>query len=320
MIRTTSFLAFALAVNLIAGACLDTTTLKDIGFDNTQTLAIVPAPVVCTDLFKTSGTCVPEADVQAKITADNKNLQSSVEIFSSLSTAMNKLADTVGSSSASDKAAVNGILTRLSASKDGCITAWSTVQQGITCLLASGDASTYTTVSTTVDVNVDTIIIGSYLTACMDYIDLVCLLTAGVSVSTSVSVTDSIFLTNESEYKSSCTILNTNYSCSTDACNTAKYNAIVNVFFKPYNYEFFPNSNIFTNITNKLKDLADQVSTWFKDLFSRRLLEDNDVNTRSSPSGADVKTYGTNSGQTKVTNNAYLVSVVVAFVMNALIA
>lgn len=307
-----SLVTLSLAISLASSECLSSDTLKAIGFDTTQDLAVVASPTVCTDLFKDVGTCVPEAEVEAKIKADNENFKARVNIFADVSEALTKLADTIGSESEADKTAIENILSRTESTKNSCVNAWSVVQQGITCYLASGSASTNTSVGTTVSVNVDRAVVGPYLESCLDYIDSICLLTAGMSISTSVTVSDTTFLTKTDTYLSGCQTLKTNYSCTTDECKNARYDAIINIFFKPYDYEFFPNSSIFANITDKLKDLADNVTDWFKDLFERRLLDESDVETRSASEGTDAKTYGEKSGQEKVTENASIISMLVA--------
>lgn len=315
MKQTTAFLTLSLIATLASTACLSEKTLKDIGFSSTQGVAIIVAPIICTDVFKTSGSCVPETSVKGKIEADNENLQTRVNIFTDLKTAMQKLADTVESTNAQYKTTVENILTKTGASKNSCIEAWSTIQQGVTCYLASGDASANTTIGSTLEVSVNTSTVGAYLERCLDYIDSICLLTAGMSISSDVTVTDSTFLSKETSYKAECQTLKANYSCITDACKSARYDTIINVFFKPYDYDFFPSNSFFKDVTNKLKDLAGKVTDWFKDVFSRRLLEDSDVKTKSSPTGADVKTHGDNSGQNKVTSGTFMMSAVIAAVV-----
>ena len=318
--KLVSLLALCLTFSLASSDCLPEDTLKDIGFDSAQGVAVVSEPIVCTDLFGTTGTCVPEASVIAKIEADNDKFKSSVNIFADISTSMNDLANVVKEESEEDKEIIENILKNTENSKDNCINAWSVVQQGITCFLASGEASTHVSVGAKLTVNVDRNVIGPYLESCLDYIDTICLLTAGMSISSSVTVSDEAFLSNSAEYKSSCETLRDNYSCSTDECKATKYDTIINVFFKPYNYGFFPSNNVFTNISNKLKDIADSVGEWFSDLFSRNLMEEEDVETRSSSNGSDPKKHGNNSNQEKVTESAPVFSMVVLAVIAFIVA
>lgn len=304
-----------MSLNLVVSDCLSTDTLTSIGFGSTQSLATYTAATVCVDLFNTSGSCVPEADVKAKLEADNKNFEDSVNIFTYVSSALSTLADTLSSTSTTDSNSIKSILTSLNNTKDGCIAAWSTIQQGITCYLASGEASSNSSVDTSVSVNINTSNDGSNLLACMDYIDAVCLLTAGTSISSTVTVTDTSFLSNETDYKSSCEILQANYSCTTDECMATKYDTIINVFFKPYDYGFFPSESIFTSITDKLSSIAEDVSSWFSDFFSRRLLDESDVVAVSSTSGIDASAYGDDSGVAKVTSGIRIISCLVMISM-----
>lgn len=307
--KLTSLLFLTILWNLSSSECLSADVLTSLGFSQTQTLTKIDNSSVCTELFKTSGSCVPEASVKAKLDADNNFFSISASVFAQVSLVMSTLAETFGKSSEALKKSVNDIIDSTKSSKDSCIEAWSVVQQGVTCYLASGVASSNTSINSTIDVNVKTSEVGPYLSKCIDYIDSICLITAGMSISSDVSVDDSAFLTNKSKYEASCQVLKDNYTCTDDACYQLKYKTIIEVFYKPYDFSFFPTSEIFTTLTNKLSDIASDVTSWFKNLFSRRLLSDSDVRTKSSDDGAAAKSIGENSGYNKVTSGTYAYSI-----------
>lgn len=302
-------------------ACLETTTLTNLGFGSTQASANIAAPTVCTDLFKDKGACVPEASVKAKLEADNKIFSANAEAMSDVGDSLKSLAEIVGKSSADSKTAVEAIRTKVNSENSACIEAWSTLQQGITCYLASGDASTNTTVNgTNVTVKVNNATVGAYLDNCLSTIDAVCLLTAGVSISSSVTVTDSTFLSNQTAIGTACQALKTNNG-STDAMKAARYAVLINSVFKPYDASFFPNVSFFTSIGAKFEALGASVSSWFKSTFSRRLAEASTVKTESTATGgADPKANGTNSGYDKVKGSAstYAITALVFSAMAAL--
>lgn len=308
-------LTLSFAAALARSACLDSSVLTSLGFSSTQALAVVSGPTVCTDLFATSGTCVPQAAVSAKFESDNSAFSARASVYGDLTSSLDSLASIVGNTSASAKASVQAISANATANADACVTAWSTLQQGITCILASGAASNFTssvngtsTNSTaTLTVNVNTAAVGPYLQSCMAYYDSLCLLTAGVSISSNVTVTDSTFLKSQSTLGTPCATLKSNYNCTTTACQTTIYNTLINNFYAPYDYTLFPDVSVFTEISTKIKGLGASISTWFKSTFDRKLATSPNVKTNSSSSGADAKTNGSNSGGKKVTSSAGLV-------------
>lgn len=303
-------------------ACLDSTVLTNLGFASTQASANIATPTVCTDLFATKGACVPEASVKAKLEADNNTFSANAEAMADVSDSLSSLADIVGKVQASYKTSVQAIKTKVDSENSSCIEAWSTLQQGITCYVASGDASTYSTVdaSGNVTVQVNGTTVGAYLENCLSTIDAVCLLTAGISISSDVTVSDSAFLSNKTTIGTACQTLKTNYAGTDDASKNARYTVLINTVFKPYDASFFPNISFFTNISAKFEALGASVSTWFKSTFSRRLAESKTVNTQSSATGADPKANGTNSGYDKVKGSAstYAVTALVFSVIAAL--
>ena len=326
---------FSLTISFISSGCLDEETLKSVGFTSTQDLEVIDSPEICTDLFSTSGTCVPEATVKAKIEADNNNFRSSVTVFANVSSALTNLASIVGSESEENKEAIEKMEENTKNTRDSCIKAWNVVQQGITCYLACGDASENTSVGAKVTVKVNRDNVGEALEACKDYIDSMCLLTAGVSISSSVTVSDNLFLSKQAEYKSSCEVLKENYSCDTEECKKTTRDTIINVFFKPYNYSFFTSANVFADVSfdNELenkevedkevedKEIEDKNQ---EDLLNnssyRRLEEESDVDAESDPDGTDTKTHGEKSNVEKVESSSSLISVIITGLMMLLIA
>lgn len=306
-----AILALSLAINLISNDCLAENTLKTLGFSSTQDAEVKSSPEVCTDLFSTSGTCVPEAEVKAKIEADNKNFKASVSVFAKVITELSSLGSLVNIEDDENKKTMDNIMDKAKGSRNNCIKAWSVVQQGVTCYLASGDASNNTSVGANISVNVNRTQVGSHLEACLDNIDLICLMSTGVAISSSMTISEAMFLSKQAEYKSSCEKLRDNYSCDTEECKTARYDTIINIFFKPYNYSFFASVNAFADISDLLNDLADDISDWFENTFSRRLQEGSNVETKSDSDGTDAKKHGENSNVEKVEKGSYILSAVI---------
>lgn len=286
-------LIIALAAALANSACLSADVLTSLGFSSTQAVAVIAAPTVCTNLFSTVGTCVPQDAVQAKLTADNSAFSAKADVYADVVTSLGDLATIVASTSADSKTQVQTIQANAKANSSACLEAWSTLQQGITCYLASGDASSNTTVNgSTVTVNLNSAIVGSYLQNCTAYIDSICLLTAGVSISSSVTVSDSAFLTNQATLGAPCQTLKANYGCTTATCNQANYDVLINTFFQPYTYTIFPSISIFTDISTKFKSLSASISTWFSSVTS------SGTSTSTSTNGSATTTATTGSANT----------------------
>lgn len=331
---------FSLSVALARSACLPEATLKALGFDAVQASATIAAPTVCTDLFKTSGACVPEASVQAKLQADSSALSDALKGYNKMFSSMIDVQLSTLSLAKAPDAQVTALKEQLATLKNGCVNAYSTLQQGVTCFLASADASTHTTTDGSVAININTSTAGAALAACNDLISFMCTYTAGVSMTGSVYPSTDFTFDNEAQFKTACTALNTNFGCVTADCTKTKYDLYINTFFKPYDYTVFPSAAVggkigglyedalsaikkaagsIGNITDKIKD-AFGGSDLLGERSARKLAENSNVSAKSSATGADVKEYGTNSGYDKVeADSTYLISALFAVVFATLL-
>lgn len=331
---------FSLSVALARSACLPEASLKALGFDAVQTSATIAAPTVCTDLFKTAGACVPEASVKAKLEADSSALAGALKGYNKMFSSMIDVQLSTLSLAKAADAQVAAMKEQLSTLKNGCVNAYSTLQQGITCYLASSEASTHTTTDGSIAININRSTAGAALAACNDLINFMCTYTAGVSMSTSVYASTGFTFDNEAQFKTACTELNTNIACSTPECLTTKYDLYINTFFKPYDYTLFPTADVGSKIGGLYEDALSaikkaagsigSITDKIKDAFggsdllgessSRKLAENSNVTAKSSATGADVKEYGTNSGYDKVeAGSAYLISTLFALVFATLL-
>lgn len=328
--------------------CLSNTVLTSLGFGDTQAVQKNDSATLCTNLFKDVGSCVPDASVKAKIEADNASFSASVSnigrIYDSLASITEFLTDLADNKDSPSDSQIESVF---DAARDMCVSSYSTVQQGITCYLASGDASTHTTVDgSTVTVNVDSATVAPLLYNCLPLVSIACQYHAAVVISSDNSVgtkANASDVTINNDYIAPCNTIKEKYSCkdTDDSCKQAIGEAIVDYFFAPYSYDLFPNesdskliSRDFKTVLSGLKKNKDQLEAAIKaggsistdtavstdtSTNSRRLADNSNVKTKSASDGTDAKANGENSGVDKVeTAHTYLVSVAVAFIIAAL--
>lgn len=313
-VAATRLLSAFLLIAMVQNACLDATTLASLGFSKTQTATVNASATICKDLFAGSGSCVPDATVQAKLDADNDDLLDAISVYNKSANILIKLQDSKDLTDAQKKQ-LNTIQTNMQSTQQQCLTAWNQIQQGITCYLASADASENTSVTNQVIVNVDTDKVGTVLDACLGWIDGLCLLTTGVSISTGISLNDSTFQKEIDTYGKACNDLTKYYNCdaSDTACLSSRHSIIINSIFQPYNYDFFPDTITFDGIKSDVEKQFNKIKNWFKDAFSRRLVEESTTRTAAKSGGQDAATNGQNSGvQTETVNSVakMLISIV----------
>lgn len=289
-------LALSLLCALARSACLSDTTLKSLGFASTQQVEIVAAPTVCTDVFKAYGACVPEADVKAKMQTDSDNLSASLSgldtVFSGILQV--DLAAMEAANTSTDE--VNLFKTSFETYKTQCINAYSTLQQGVTCYLASGDASNNTTSDTAINVNINTATAGALLADCSVIINLTCMLTAGVSVDsdTSLEALSASFNTdNAAAFGSACTALQGANGCTTSTCMQTQYDAYINTFFKPYDYTMFPSKSTASTFNSLMKKTLSELKKLLKSVGS--------ISTTSSTATSTDAAANTSSTSTATT-------------------
>ena len=312
-------IALILAVASIRSACLSAETLKNIGFASTQDLTKPTGAKYCTDLFAASGSCVPEASIEAKLKADNEGLSTSTNAMIDMFDAISEYSSLLTEIAGGDKDAVKAAKNALSESRGTCINAWNTIQQGVTCYLASGDASTYTTVGSEVSVKVLKSSVGAELYKCLPVVVALCEFTAGVQINTTSSasigsmLSGASFAANANLLSTACTTLKTNYSCSTTDCLAARQSLIVDTFFAPYDYSAFPSVASSGTLVTALKTVTDTLKLALK-AVSRRLATTTPVKAKANDTGADAKTYGDNSNYDKLKGEGIFKLALPAFV------
>lgn len=320
-------LILALAIAYANSACLDATVLADLGFDSTISVAVESSPSVCTDLFSTVGTCVPDSVVESKLKSDNDGVSASLGVMVDIFGANADLEATMLGTASATSTQISAAKASINAEVTACVTAWSTVQQGITCYLASGDASSNTTVSgSTVTVTVSSSTVGPLLAACLPVFESICGFTTDVSMDDSASLTVDSFktgtsITTNSSLTAACTTLAANSDCSTTDCTQAQYDVIINSFFAPYDYSTFPSATVATSITTAITsantdlEAAIKAGTYTSTSSSttssttsstssstRRLSSSSTVKTQSSSTGgSDAAAHGSKSNVDKAT-------------------
>ena len=251
-------LILALTVAYATSACLDATVLANLGFTSTIAVSVESSPSVCTDLFSTVGTCVPDSVMEAKMKSDNDNVSASLGVMVDIFGAGASLQATLLGSASATSSQISAAKASLNAEVSACVQAWSTIQQGVTCYLASGDASSHTTVSgSTVSVTVSSSTVGPLLAACVPVFESICGFTTDVTINDSASLTVDSFKTgasisSNSSLTAACTTLAANSDCSTTACTQAQYDVIINSFFAPYDYSTFPSATVAASITTAI--------------------------------------------------------------------
>lgn len=295
--------------------CLSDSVLQDLGYGSVKTASLLKASGLCVDLFKTQGSCVTENGILKKFKRDNDNLNSAFSMYPSLVSTMKKLADSVGEQSRLNKSQIIRILENMNETKEQCFKTWNIIQQGITCYLASGATTEQVTITSRVIVSVKREIIGTALEKCIHYIDSVCLLTTGNSISIDLKLTENNFMSQIEQYGPACTKLKANYRCTSSSCQLAKHDVLINLFFKPYNYTFFPSESFFNNFRQKIGNLTNSVSNWLEEIFSRRLIEEDQVVAQSDSNGIDAISHGLNSGYVTTNSGATIIFDVMVVIM-----
>lgn len=298
---TTLLVFSALLTHNAAGACLSAAELTSLGFASSQPKTKLSDPSVCTSLFEKEGACVPESSVRAKFEADAANFQIATASVVGMIDTLSILATTIGSVDSQYSSAISKLSSDLKATKDSCFEAWGVVTRGTTCYLASGSASDYISwAGDDLTISVERSSVGAYLYACVNFIDAVCFLSSGFSISSDLSLNDDAFLSSVGRYQPGCKRLKDDFACIGDKdCRERAYDTIIEVFYKPYDFSFFPSTGVLAAIRQKLSDVASDVFKWFSavygGIFERKLGARCDVSTKSSANGARVKEYGSNS-------------------------
>lgn len=292
----------------ISSACLEATVLKDMGYANTTDAKKIDPASVCKELFSTVGTCVPEADVQKRIESETESLSDAINVSKGMAETLKTLSDAV-KDNADHKKLVEDIKLKIEGDQTACVTAWSTVQQGVVCYLASAAASENTSVSATeVAVTVNTDTVGAELDKCLDFLDGVCILQTGISISGDITITEADFQTGKEMYESSCKTLKENYSATDAAGKKKRYETIIKLY-KPFDHDLFPNNSLLDKAKKTLEDTFDKV----KDFFSRerQLASDEDVILKPG-SGRDLVKDGNDSGLDKAKAKTSLIKSIVS--------
>lgn len=343
-----------LAIALTRATCLSSETLASLGFDNTQDAEVIAAPTVCTDLFSSVGACVPEATVKAKLEADNADFADALSGYEAMYTAMIDLQVEILTAAGATQEIIDAATAEVESDKEKCVMAYSTIQQGMTCYAASAAASDNVSSDSEIVININTANAGATLQACNKLVGFTCMFTAGVTVEadTDASISNEGFdFENETRYKDACTNLQSMKDCTTTDCTNSAYDIFINTFFSPYDYTVFPSEEIADKIA-KMYDNAREIiekamekagestttetstSTETKSsllgqaakrrfvkrqLAKRKLADKSTVSAKSSTTGADVVTYGGNSGVDKVeSGSTYVFSALIALVFAAL--
>lgn len=305
-------IVLALAVAYANSDCLSASVLTSLGFSSTQAVAIETSPTVCTDLFKQYGTCVPDADVEAKLKADNASLSASFNVFVDIYASIADLNSTLLKAAGQTSAQISTANASVKAEPGACITAWSTLQQGITCYLASGDASSNTTAGSTVTVTISSATAGPLIAACLPVLETVCEFQTDTSFDNSTSLTVNNFKTDtnvssNSNLTAACATLAANSNCTTSTCTQAQYDVLIDTFFSPYDYSTFPSATVATSISSSIDAANTQLAAAVKADASTlsTLIAGLDVNASGSASTSDsTSTDASASGSTSAATNA----------------
>lgn len=303
--------------------CLSHDNLTTLGFDEVVNPHTQTNPTYCTSLFANHGCCVSESSLELKIRFDTDSLTLRINIIGKLQDAL----DDIISSFKDDQTTqddIEEISTNMEENHKLCIEAWSTIQQGATCLLASGAATEYTHITDSFFLFVDSAEIGKPLEKCLDFIDAICLITTGNSISKEIELEDKKYKSKENEYSYICGKLKglviAREEEDSEKLDKLIYKSLVEDFFRPYDYSFLPP-------IEKLHEIFENLSESIEDLFSRKqnkerrlsfkgddvLLRepDNQENPEHPEEGRNIYFDGEKSGLKKVEHKSgYLVKVV----------
>ena len=279
-------------VSVAFSACLAVDVLKDVGFSEVQELTKVDESVICKALFEKTGTCVPVARVEAKIIADTSDLTDAMNIAKDLSDAFTKLSDLVKENFTDKLDEVNQIKEKLITSMDQCVIGWNNIQKGTTCYMASGDATEYTEMGSKIIIDVHTSSVGKELDKCLDFLDGICLLTTGISVSTDLVINEKAFQTNLGLNGDFCNALKKVFA-SVDKDEIEKRHEIMINKILPFDFNLIPAKDFLNDLGNKVEDLLNDIGDSLKDFFSlksRLLFTESDIELRAKSDGRKIIT------------------------------
>ena len=190
----------AITVTLTKQDCLSSEVLTKLGYGGTikTTPELITGAEVCATLFAEHGACVDVSEVKKMLEADQSSLLEKVEIRGNVVSVLNSILefDTVKDST-TETTKVTTMRDALPTDHAACFKAMDHVSMGTICYLASGLASTGTSVSgSTLTLNVDQTTTGVALTKCNSWFDALCLTGTGYSISSELEIDDSDFQAN----------------------------------------------------------------------------------------------------------------------------
>ena len=187
-----------------------------------------------------------------------------------------------------------------------------TVQQGVTCLLASKKATNRIDINNyKLYVDVDRDDVGDELFNCIHFVDSICLLTNNISISSDLALSDSDFQGQRDDFHNYCWMLQTQYTeylaHEKEENLNAIYNILITSIFPPYNYSFFPLFNFSSKGESFMKDVKEELISIFA-LNREGKLEPEEIYLRPQPpcddgecvEGEKIIRYGVNSEMPRI--------------------
>lgn len=304
----------AIALKNILSQCLSNADLLTLGF-KTPVSAQISAPTYCKNLY-TAGACVSEADFKAQSDVAVNNLLLRMDIRTSLKDSflsiITKVSSTVTSTSNTTSAALTTIMNAADTNVSQCFQNQANLVLGTECLLTSSGAQ-QKTVSTATDITVKVkpSVVGPLLETCLPFYDAVCILTTGISLTSTIDFSSNI-LTKVNANIALCNGLKAfNCGSADTTCVSNRRNYLINTFYQPFNLSFYPEKTLYDNIKNSISNFFSSINP-----FKRRLQTAKTVKySGDEAAGQDTATDGNNSGYTKPTLKTVSIIGIISFLL-----
>ena len=257
----------------VKGGCLSTSDLNKLGFSNTQSLQKIEESSVCKGLFRFKGSCVGEKDVRNKVEEETALVSEKMDIYAELNTVLKKMKNSIADKEVKERFDI--LIKEMNYHKHKCKKTYITVQNGVTCLLASGFASeNVNTENELFTIKVSANELRLIFNDCMNLFEAFCLITSGVSISFNISLDNYLFKAKYDVFGEACENLKKHHKCDGDpSCFSIANKTLVDSFIRPYNYFIFPLKSELDNLANQMDFYNKEIEELINKGSERRLAE-----------------------------------------------
>lgn len=322
-----------------ANGCLADAALTAWGYTGTGKATKETEPTFCTNLYKDDGSCVAAGGFEKAIdyletrfgenTVAWKNIDDTfTSFFKDVKGVLSDLWNKVTSSEKKDTLTWEEQMGK--AVKDGedhrdtCFKNYNEMQHGIACLVSSAKASSFVTVSgSEFTISVDNNLL-QIAKDCMPILSATCLYFKGTEEA-------QVDVSQNAQQKAYCVEVNNYKDCmdkggtDTTCLNNDRSQKIVMNIFPSQNLTIFPAVAAIESTSSKIKakftEIKDKAFSWIKSVTSSNRILDLATGTtivlKFSSTGANLKSYGENSGKTIKSTSIFSVLTTLSVIMLA---